>query len=143
MSDESWSEERGDRALSRAQSAARKQSAESERAGALIRDFAAAAAQAGITPERLTARAYTGGARYKTQVAGWYLKRDRSVAVGTDGLFYVLNVPPSFLSRFTGTTVSPADAPLELGKGARDGESLPLSQALANRLGAGNDWTAA
>lgn len=143
MSDEAWSDARADRALSRAQSAARKQRAESEHAGALIREFATAAADAGITPERLTARAYTGGARYKTQVDGWYLKRDRSVAVGTDGLFYVLNVPPRFTARFTGTTVSPADAPLELGKGARDGESLPLSEALAKRLAAGNDWTAA
>lgn len=107
----------------------------------MIREFARQAVAAGIPTERLTARTYGGGTRYRTQVEGWYLKRDRSVGVDTDGTFYVLSVPGSLLGRMRGAVVPPADPPLELGRGARDGESIPLADALANRLAAGAAWT--
>ena len=90
--------------------------------------------------EVLSARSYNGQTRVRTQVTGWYLKRDRSVGVGTDGLFYVLSTPGGLRERLRGATLSPADPPLELGRGARDGESLPLVEALRKRLDAGSDW---
>lgn len=113
---------------------------EAREAGVLVARFAEQAAAAGIPTERLTARAYSGTTRYRTQVEGWYLKRDRSVAVGTDGLFYVMSTHGGLAERLRGVTLKPADAPLELGRGARDGESMPLAEALAARLAAGAGW---
>lgn len=127
-------------AFAKAEVLARRQREETNQATALVKRFAAAAAAAGVTPERLTARSYDGATRYRTNLMGWYLKRDRTVAVSVDGDFYVLSAPRSLASRFTGTTVKPSDAPIELGKGARDGESMPLQFALDARLNAGNTW---
>ncbi|MFV0632497.1 hypothetical protein [Demequina sp.] len=122
--------------LRRAQALERARQAESRQAGELVRQFAADAQAAGLPPVRFTARPYDGGSRYRTDVEGWYLKRDQSVGVGTDGLFYVMSVPRSWRARFTGAHLEPSDPPLELGKGGRDGESMPMAQALAQRL----DW---
>lgn len=126
--------------LRRAQALERQRQAESRQAAVYVRQFAQDAREAGIEPVRLTARPYQGGARYRTDVEGWYLKRDQSVAVGTDGLFYVLAVAGSLRARLTGAHLEPADPPLELGKGARDGESMPIQEALAKRLAGGNAW---
>lgn len=126
--------------LRRAQALERQRQGESRQAGVLVRQFAADAQAAGLTPVRLTARTYDGTSRLRTQVDGWYLKKDMSVAVGTDGEFYVLSAPRSIRGMLRGITLEPSDAPLELGRGARDGESMPLSDALAKRLAAGNDW---
>ncbi|WNB84943.1 hypothetical protein [Cellulomonas sp. ATA003] len=62
-------------------------------------------------PDRhlLAARSYDGRARYRTPLRGWYLRRNESVAVGTDGEFYVLTVPPSLRARFTGVSPEPSD----------------------------------
>jgi hypothetical protein len=108
----------------------------------LVEQFARDAVAAGIRPARFTARSYNGNSRYRTNVSGWYLKRDRSIGVGTDGKFYVLHAPGGLGSRVRGVTLSPSDPPLELGKGARDGESMPMADALAKRLAGGNDWGA-
>ncbi len=118
----------------------RRRQGESAQAAVLIREFAAQAISKGIQPERLYARAYTGTARYKTNVVGWYIKRDRSIGVSTEGHFYLLHAPGSLAARFTGAHLEPADPPLELGRGARDGESIPLTEALAIRLEAGNTY---
>lgn len=130
----------GDDRLRMADALERRRRAESREAGAMIARFAQEAAAAGIRPERLTARSYSGSARVRTQVMGWYLKRDRSVGVGTDGHFYVLSTPAGIRERLRGATLTPADPPLELGRGARDGESLPLEEALRKRLDAGGGW---
>ncbi|HEY3438598.1 MAG TPA: hypothetical protein VGK35_13000, partial [Actinotalea sp.] len=66
---------------------------------------------------------------------GWYLRRNETVAVGTDGEFYVLSVPRSMSALVRGTPVEPSDPPLVLGKGGRDGESIDLVDALAIALG--------
>lgn len=116
----------------------RRRQSESAQAAVLIEGFARDAAAAGIATERLTARAYSGTARFRTNVTGWYIKRDRSVGVGTDGLFYLLHAPASLGARVRGVTLEPSDPPLELGRGARDGESMPLTDALAKRLEAGD-----
>lgn len=140
MSDSTWSDARGDAALRKAEALARQEASESRHAAALIGQFVSAAVAAGISPEVLTARSYDGGSRYRSNVTGWYLKHDRSIGVDTEGNFYVLTAPPRFMSRFTGTTVEPSPPPLEVGKGGRDGESMPMATALDKRLAGGNDW---
>ncbi|WP_234986564.1 hypothetical protein [Demequina sp. NBRC 110055] len=129
------------RRLAQADAMERRRLAEVAQAAALVREFVADAVAAGVEPERLTARTYDGKARYRTDLTGWYLKHDRSVAVGVDGEFYVLSVPSSLRGRLSGAQVPPAEPPLELGKGGRDGESMPMRQALQQRLEAGNSWS--
>jgi len=126
--------------LRRAQALERQRQAESRQAAAMVRKFAEDARTAGIAPVRFTARPYGGGGRYRTDVQGWYLKRDQTVGVGTDGEFYVLSVAPSLKARISGARLEPAEPPLELGKGGRDGESMPMQVALDKRLAGGNDW---
>jgi len=137
---DAWADERGDAALRKAQAMARARAAESQQAAVLVAQFARDAVEAGLRSERLTARAYNGSTRYRTQVTGWYLKRDRSIGISTDGIFYVLSTGGGVGARFSGVTLQPGEPMLELGRGARDGESMPLKDALAGRLAAGNDW---
>jgi len=118
----------------------RQRQSESLKAAVLVRGFAEDAKAAGIEPERLTARAYTGRSLLKTDVTGWYINRACSVGVGIQGDFYLLRAPGGWSSRFKGVHLEPSDPPLELGRGARDGESMPMHKALAIRLAAGNSW---
>jgi len=104
-------------------------------ARALIAQFVADATARGVAPVPLRATSYDGRARYRTSTRGWYLRRNQTVAVGTDGEFYLLSVPRSVRARFGGATLEPSDPPLILGKGARDGESIDLVDALAIALG--------
>lgn len=127
--------------LRRAQALERQQAAQSKQAAALLASFVEQARVRGIAPERLGARTYDGRSRYRTNTHGWYLKRDRTVAVGTDGSFYILAVPASISSMLRGAPLTPSDPPLELGRGGRDGQSIPLTEAIEKRLAAGNDWT--
>ncbi len=107
---------------------------ESARAQVLVDRFVAQAKQAGIAPEELTAKPWSGRSRYRTGVVGWYLKRDHSVGVSTDGDYYVLVVAPERLGRWRGVSVAPTAPPLQVGRGARDGESVALDELLALRL---------
>jgi hypothetical protein len=101
----------------------------------MIAEFVREANARGIAPVRLRASSYDGKARYLTSTHGWYLRRNKSVAIGTDGEFYILSVPRSVRSRFTSARIRPSDPPLILGKGARDGESIDLVDALRIALG--------
>lgn len=112
---------------------------ESAKASILLAAFAKDASAAGLQPEQLLARSYSGRATLRTDITGWYLKRDHSVGVSVDGLFYLLHAPGSLRERLKGVKLEPSAPPLELGRGARDGESMPLSESLAKRLAAGND----
>jgi len=112
----------------------RREQDEAARAGKLVADFALAASERGIPDVPLAARAFNGRSRYRTGLRGWYLKPDESIAVGTDGLFYILAVPPSLRARLAGATLAPSVPPLTIGEGARDGESLPLATLLRMRL---------
>ncbi len=117
-----------------AQALDRRRRAETARACALIADFLPAVQQRGIAPSPLRARSYDRRHRYRTGLRGWYLRRDEGVAVGTDGGFYVLTVPSSLRAALRGAQVPPADPPLVLGAGGRDGESIGLDVALARVL---------
>ncbi|MBN2176738.1 MAG: hypothetical protein JW722_03675 [Demequinaceae bacterium] len=131
---------REDRIVSHARALARARAAESRKASGLIKEFVSRAIAAGIPTTRLKARSYDGAARYRTTVEGWYLRRDLSVGVDAEGLFYVLSAPASLVSRFKEVSLTPSDPPMELGRGARDGESMPLPDALEKRLMAGADF---
>lgn len=111
--------------------------AESARARELIADFVTTATERGVAPEPLHAQGYGGRGRYRTPLRGWYLRKDRTVAVGTDGGFYVLTVPPSLAARWRGVRPEPQDPPLVIGAGGKDGESLDLPIALSRALGEG------
>lgn len=108
----------------------RRQRRESDQAAAMLAEFVGQAQEAGIEPVRLFAKSYNGSTRYKTNLYGWYLKMNQSVAVDTSGNFYVLSVQGGLLQRFAGTSVTPSAPPLVLGLGGRDGESLDMSEAI-------------
>jgi hypothetical protein len=135
-----WAEQRRRSIAAHAAAAERKRAAEIAQAREMIDEFVRAARSRGVKPVTLTARAYNGGGTYRTNRQGWYISVDRSVAIGTDGGYYVLSVPASLRARFTGASVDPQDPRLIVGEGARDGESMPLKSMLQMRLDAGNDW---
>ena len=89
----------------------------------------------GPQPVDLQARSYDGRTRYKTPLTGWYLRKDETVAIDTEGNFYILTVPGSLSARFKGVTPVASDPTLVLGAGGKDGESIDLSVALARLLG--------
>lgn len=134
----SWQARRREAAAEHAQALARQQGSETAAARRLIEQFMRDVAERGPDPVPLAARSYGGRSRYRTPLHGWYLRRNETVAVGTDGEFYVLTVPGSLRSRLTGVEPVPSDPPLVLGKGARDGESIDLADALARVLAGGD-----
>jgi hypothetical protein len=130
-----WREERRAAAAAHGELLAERQRAESARAQELIDAFLVRVARFGPAPVELFARSYDGRARYRTPLTGWYLRRDETVAVDTDGRFYVLTAPSSLVARFRGVTPEPSAPPLVIGAGGKDGESLDMSEALARVLG--------
>jgi len=129
--------------MSRAQEAARgvklaagQDRAESRKAQVLIDQFLADAAAAGVAPEPLRATLYTGQS-VKTDKVGWYLRKNKSLAIGDDGSYYVLTVPGGLRERFSGVKLVASPPPLIVGKGGRDGETGDLAEFLRWRLQAG------
>lgn len=129
-----WRAQRGDvvRAQQEALAAARRD--EHERATELLREGIAAFRAAGIEPVALRARTESGRGTVRTSLSGWYLKKDRSIAVDTEARFYVLRVPGGLAARLRGADPEPAEAPLVVGRGARDGETFDLAELLDMRL---------
>src|ERR687889_217250 len=125
---------RAERAGYHVEAQRRRNEEESAKAQTLIDEFVAQATQAGLPTEELTARPWSGGGRYRTGVVGWFLRRDRSVGVGVDGSYYLLVVAPARFGRWRTVTVKPTPPPLQVGKGARDGESFTLEDLLEMRL---------
>jgi hypothetical protein len=142
MDDElaTWRERRQQAVAGHAAALEAGRAAEAEKARALLTDFVRRAAERGLPPAVLHARSFDGRATYRTRLRGWYLKANRSVAVGTDAEFYVLTVPSSLRARFTGAEVSPSLPRLVVGAGGGDGETLALAQLLERRLEAGVSW---
>jgi hypothetical protein len=110
------------------------QQRESARARALLAEGVAAFRAAGVGPVRLTARTWSGRSRVRTALTGWYLKQDRSIAVGEDGEYYVLSVQGTPRERLRGARPVPSDPPLVVGRGGRDGDAIDLADLLAARL---------
>jgi hypothetical protein len=135
-----WAQRQKADAAERLAAIDRKKAAETEAATAQVQAFAAAARKQGLPTTRLRARSYNGRATYRTPLEGWYLKRNRTIAVATDGRYYVLSAPAGLAARCTGVEVAPSSPPLVVGAGGRDGESIPLSELLAQRLAAGADF---
>jgi hypothetical protein len=133
-----WAEQRRRAVRAHAAADAERRAGEAARARALIADFVRTAADRDLRPVPLLARGYRGRGGYRTGLLGWYLTPDRTIAVGTDGEYYVLTVVPSIRGRLTGVRVEPQEPRLIVGEGGRDGESMPLAELLRMRLDAGS-----
>lgn len=131
---DSWRERRSHDAAGQVRRLAERQAAESAQARELIAGFLEAAASAGIRPQALHARGWGDRGRYRTGLVGWYLRLNESAAIDTEGNFYVMTVKGGLRSYLSGATPEASDPPLVLGKGARDGESIDLKDALENVL---------
>jgi hypothetical protein len=127
--------ERAERAAHHLEARAQQRERGSVRAQVLVDRFVEDALGEGLLTEPLTARPWSGRGRYRTGLHGWYLRSDRSIAVGADGGYYVLTVPPVLLGRWRRVTVAPTPPPERVGEGARDGESADLATLLRMRLG--------
>lgn len=108
--------------------------AESAKAQVLVNRFVAEAQRAGLPTEELTARPWSGRGRYRTGVLGWYIRRDQSIGIGVDGRYYLLAVAPVRFGRWRTVRLESTPPPLEVGRGARDGEAVDLETLLELRL---------
>lgn len=126
--------ERAERADEHRAAQQRRREQESAKAQTLIDRFVEQALEAGLATEELTARPWSGHGRYRTGLVGWYLRTDRSIGVGRDGAYYALTVPPVRFGRWRRVHVEPTAPPLQVGEGARDGESIALATLLELRL---------
>jgi hypothetical protein len=135
-----WAEQRRQAVAGHAAALDAARAAEAAEGHALIVEFVRRAREQGLHPGPLAARALNGRATYRTTLRGWYLKSNRSVAVGEDGGFYVLAVPASLTARLRGADVEPTAPRLVIGAGGGDGESVPLRELLDRRLAAGPRW---
>jgi hypothetical protein len=137
---EEWRASRRAAFEAHAQAQRRAEAAESQRARPLVAQFVRRAREQGLTAGPLRARAYSGSATYRTRLRGWYLQPTGPLAIGEDGEFYVLITGGGLGARVRGVDVAPSPPPLAVGRGARDGESMSLSELLDWRLAAGNDF---
>ncbi|NAZ82312.1 hypothetical protein GTR02_10830 [Kineococcus sp. R8] len=129
---EDWRRRRREAADAHAAAAERARRRDVAQARELLGGFVAEVRRRGIDPQPLQATAQ--GRRYRTGLTGWYLRRDGSLGVGEDGAYYVLGVQPSLAARLRGVHLEPADPPLQVGRGARDGEAIDLQDLIARRL---------
>lgn len=137
---DAWHEQRRRAVAGHAAALEAGRAAEAAQAGALLSGFVEQAQARGLTPAVLSASSFDGRHTYRTKVRGWYLKSNRTVAVGEDGGYYVLSVPSSLRARFTGAELTPSVPRLIVGAGGGDGETLPLAGLLQRRLDAGVTW---
>jgi hypothetical protein len=135
---DSWRQQRREASAAHSEALDRRRAAEAGQARAMLTAFVSDALDHGPAPVPLHARSFNARHRYRTALTGWYLKQNESVAVGTDGEFYILSVPSSVSALLRGAHPHPSDPPLVIGAGGRDGESIDLVAALA-RLSARRD----
>jgi hypothetical protein len=127
---------RAEEAAHRAELAAAQERGESVQAQKLIDGFVQEARTRGLPAEPLRATLFSGQSG-RTDKTGWYLRKNRSLAIGEDGGYYVLTVPGGLRERVSGVKLRPSPPPLVVGKGGRDGESGSLTDFLRWRLDAG------
>jgi len=129
--------ERDAAARIRAQLLAATASYESEQAKKLVDRFVGQAREMGLPVVELRARTLDG-VSVKTNIRGWYIRNDHSVAIGEDGNYYQLIVAGGFMSRIRGVRLEPSPPPLVVGRGGKDGETGDLkdflNRALAGRV---------
>jgi hypothetical protein len=130
----SWREKRREASAAHAAALEQRKAAEIVQARVLLAEFVEKLKARGVAPEPLRAPVAGTGTSYRTNVTGWYLRRNRSLGVDPDGNFYILATQASAKSRLAGVRLLPSDPPLTVGLGARDGESMPLKDLLALRL---------
>ena len=106
---------------------------ESEQAQKLVDEFMVKARASDLPAVDLRARTLDGHL-VKTDVRGWYIRNDHSVAIGIDGQYYQLTVPGGFLTRIRGVRLQPSSPPLVVGRGGKDGESGDLKDFLSRTL---------
>lgn len=99
--------------------------------------FVARARRQGLPTVRLAAGLLGSAAKVRTDRKGWYIRANHSVAVGTDGSFFVLTVPGGWRERLTGVRLKPQPPPLIVARGGRDGESGELVAFLERTLAEG------
>ena len=114
--------------------------AEAAEAAGLLAEFVREATGRGLSPALLNATSFDGRSTYRTKIRGWYLKSNKTVAVGADGEYDVMTVPSSLRARFTGADLQPSVPRLVVGAGGGDGETIPLAQLLRRRLDLGASW---
>ncbi|MDM4718325.1 hypothetical protein QTQ03_01500 [Micromonospora sp. WMMA1363] len=136
-----WRERRRHAVAAHAAAEERRRAAEQAEAAELVVRFVAEARRRGLPTERLTARSYDGRASYRTRLRGWYVDRARTRAVDADGRFHLLTVPGGLRARLFGAAPQPSPAPLVVGAGGRDGQSVPLRTLLDRRLTEGAPGT--
>ncbi|MCL6422402.1 hypothetical protein Bequi_03215 [Brachybacterium sp. JHP9] len=130
----SWSEERAEIIAAKDRALYDARQAEHEQATALLREFAERFESAGIPPIPLQALPYRGDRPVRTHLRGWYLTQDRTLGMDRQGRYYILRADGGLGSRLRGADVEPALAPLVIGRGARDGETVDLRTLLSTRL---------
>jgi len=132
--------ERAERAAYHVDADRKRRERESAKAQVLVDAFVRDATAAGLATTELSARPYSGRGRYRTGLQGWYLRSDLSIGVDVDGGYHPLVVTPERWGRLRGVTLTPTPPPLQVGEGARDGESIALAALLKLRLDAGNTF---
>jgi hypothetical protein len=129
-----WREKRREDLAAQAAALDRRRAAEAVQARSLVAGFVREMQARDVRPQPLRARVPHTGATYRTNVVGWYIRRNRSLGVDANANYYVLDTAPSVAARLFGVRPDPADPPLIVGVGARDGESRPLEELLAQRV---------
>lgn len=106
---------------------------ESQAAQELIDAFVAEATRQRLRPVPLRA-VLMSGPTVRTDRTGWYLRRNRSLAIGVDGGYYVLTIPGGLAERLRGARLTPSPPPIYVGAGGRDGETGELAWFLERVL---------
>ncbi|QOR69633.1 hypothetical protein IM660_13250 [Ruania alkalisoli] len=132
--EQDWARQRREAAAEHERRLVARQASENARAQRLLDQFVRAAEQAGLPAHRLEVQGYGGRGSARTPRRGWYLRVDRTAAVGTDGSFYVLTAPLSLWDRLRGVEPEAKPPPLVLGAGGKDGDSIDLRDALDRLL---------
>jgi len=128
---DSWVHQRTQAAAIQASRLAERQDAEHRKAEALLAEFLPVVKARGPAPVELLVQGYGGQGSAKSNLRGWYLRNNRTCALGTDGKFYVLIAPLSRLHpRFMRINVRPTRPPMILGEGGKDGDTIDLADAL-------------
>ncbi len=120
-------------AMQRLQIAQRSAEQEARRAQELIGQFIRQATELGIQPEPLRVQ-LSDGSTARTDRRGWYIKRNRTVAIGSDGGYYICIMAGGLKERITGVRLKPSRPELRVSRGGRDGETGDLADFLIRRL---------